>query len=381
MSITNFSRFSEKNIIKAIEEKQPIILIYGPRQAGKTTLVKQILAKIKEKNVLSYTGDDIFTQQTFSQNNLTYLKKIVGNTEILFLDEAQKIENIGLTLKLLADNTSILTIASGSSSFELANKLNEPLTGRTKTFWIYPLCYCEVFEKYHNYLTDKALEEMLIYGMYPKIQTLQQDNDKKDYLYEYISNYLYKDILTFSDVKKPKIILDLLTLLALQIGQEVRISELAQNLSISQKTVEKYLDVLEKMFIIYNLRGFSRNLRKEVSKTSKYYFTDIGIRNAILRNFNPLSLRNDTGEIFENWFIMEKIKKALTTKDFANYYFWRTYDQQEIDLIEEKNGKLTGFECKWKKTKIKIPKDWVKQYTTADFVLVNKENYSDLLKI
>lgn len=381
MSITNFSRFSEKNIIKAIEEKQPIILIYGPRQAGKTTLVKQILAKIKEKNVLSYTGDDIFTQQTFSQNNLTYLKKIVGNTEILFLDEAQKIENIGLTLKLLADNTSILTIASGSSSFELANKLNEPLTGRTKTFWIYPLCYCEVFEKYHNYLTDKALEEMLIYGMYPKIQTLQQDNDKKDYLYEYISNYLYKDILTFSDVKKPKIILDLLTLLALQIGQEVRISELAQNLSISQKTVEKYLDVLEKMFIIYNLRGFSRNLRKEVSKTSKYYFTDIGIRNAILRNFNPLSLRNDTGEIFENWFIMEKIKKALTTKDFANYYFWRTYDQQEIDLIEEKNGKLTGFECKWKKTEIKIPKDWVKQYTTADFVLVNKENYSDLLKI
>jgi len=213
--------------------------------------------------------------------------------------------------------------------------------------------------------------------MYPKVHCLKSNKEKEDYLNEYLNNYLYKDILAFPGARKPKKVVDLLTLLALQIGGEVKISELAQNLSLSQKAVENYLDVLEKMFVIMNLRGFSRNLRKEISKTSKYYFFDVGLRNALIRNFNPLNLRQDAGELFENWFIMEKIKAADIFARQANFYFWRTYDQQEIDLVEERGGKLFGYEIKWKSKKIKSPPDWLKTYDNAEFISVNSDNFAD----
>jgi len=364
-------------IKEAIKGEKRVIIIYGPRQAGKTTLIKHLLSEIKE-DFEYFTGDDLYAQSIFSKHELEFLKKAIkGN--ILVIDEAQKIANIGLSLKLIFDNLPVKIITSGSASFDLSNKLSEPLTGRTKTFWLYPLAYLEVKDKYGKMSAEAALEEMLRYGMYPKVHGLTGNQDKENYLYEYLNNYLYKDILSFAGVRKPKKIIDLLTLLALQIGREVKISELARNLSISQKAVENYLDVLEKMFVLINLRGFSRNLRKEISKTSKYYFFDIGLRNALIRNFNFLNLRSDAGELLENWFVMEKIKAADIFERPANFYFWRTYDQQEIDLIEEREGKLYGYEIKWNKLKARKPADWLRTYPNSQFEIVNNENYQNFL--
>ncbi len=369
-------KISEK-IKQAINGEKRVIIIYGPRQAGKTFLIKYLLSEMKQ-DFEYFTGDDLYAQNIFSKNELESLKRVI-KSDILVIDEAQKIENIGLSLKLMFDNLSVKIITSGSASFDLSNKLSEHLTGRTKTFWLYPLAFSEVEDKYRKVSKETALEEMLIYGMYPKVQDLINNQDKENYLYEYLNNYLYKDVLSFAGVRKPKKIIDLLTLLALQIGNEVKISELSQNLSITQKAVENYLDVLEKMFVLVNLRGFSRNLRKEISKTSKYYFVDVGLRNALIRNFNPLRMRSDTGGLFENWFIMEKIKKASIFEQPANFYFWRTYDQQEIDLIEERAGKLYGYEVKWKKTKHKNPLDWLRTYDGSQYEIVNNENFQNFL--
>ena len=375
--MTIINRKISSRVKKAVLGEKAVVILYGPRQAGKTTLIKSLLSGLG-KEYEYFTGDDLFAQNIFSRNELEFLK---GNlkSEILVIDEAQKIENIGTTLKLIFDNLSVKIIASGSASFDLANKLNEPLTGRTKTFWLYPLAYLEVCNKYQKMAPDTALEEMLRFGMYPKIHTLKGAKEKEDYLYEYLNNYLYKDILLFAGVRKPKKVVDLLTLLALQIGKEVSIRELVQNLAISQKAVEGYLDILEKMFVIVNLRGFSRNLRKEVSRTSKYYFADVGLRNALIRNFNSLNLRSDTGDLFENWFIVEKIKAANILEKEANFYFWRTYDQQEIDLIEERGGKLYGYEMKWKKKGVRKPAEWLETYTNSSFETVNRENFAKFL--
>lgn len=333
-----------------------IIIIYGPRQSGKTTLIEQLL-KTQERSFLSFNGDDIRVQEIFGTANLDHLKKTVGKTKLVVIDEAQRIDNIGLTLKLLFDSLKIHIIASGSASFDLANKINEPLTGRSVTFTLYPLSIREVPLNPLETLPVK-LEEFLRFGLYPKTVILASQTEKELYLNELINNYLYKDVLSFGTVRKPKKIIDLLSLLALQIGNEVSIQELAQNLSLSKVIVEKYLDILEKMFIVINIRGFSRNLRKEISKTSKYYFIDLGLRNALIRNFNPLNLRADKGVMFENFCVIEKIKNLANEKKVANLYFWRTYDQKEIDLIEEKQGKLKAFEFKLS------PKD--RQITSAE---------------
>ena len=290
-----------------LQGEPKIIVIYGPRQSGKTTLIGQLLTKTS-KPYLLFSGDDIRTQELFGTADLDRLKRAVGKTKLIVIDEAQRINNIGLTLKLLFDSMKIRIIASGSSSFDLANKINEPLTGRSVTFTLYPLSISEIPLNPLETIPRK-LEEFLRFGLYPKTFTLSSQTEKESYLNELINNYLYKDILAFETVRKPKKIVDLLSLLALQIGNEVAISELAQNLSLSKIIVEKYLDILEKMFIIINIRGFSRNLRKEISKTSKYYFVDIGLRNALIRNFNELKLRTDAGAMFENLCVLEKLKK------------------------------------------------------------------------
>lgn len=372
------NRTIRKELEDAINNSdRKVIVLYGPRQAGKTTLIEMLLSE--ELNYKKYNGDDIFTQNIFSNNNLENLKRSIGEKDFLIIDEAQRINNIGLSLKLIIDNLPIKIIVSGSVSFDLTSKVCEPLTGRTKTFWLYPLSLREVKDKIPQMENDKIIEEILLYGMYPKVWNIKGKAEKEDYLFEYINNYLYRDILTISKIKKPKKVVDLLTLLALQIGSEVSISELAKNTNLTQATVENYLDILEKMFVIFNIRGFSRNLRKEISKTSKYYFFDMGVRNALIRNFNPLSLRNDTGEMFENWVISEKIKKSNNSRVFSNFYFWRTYDQQEIDLIEESKGKIIAYECKWKKNVKKVPNDWRKTYPQSKFNLINKDNAFNFL--
>lgn len=361
------------------EGGEDVILLYGPRQAGKTTIIKEILKQTDGRGKY-FSGDDLAAQEIFSRNELEHLKRYAEKGEIIVIDEAQRIENIGLSLKLMHDDIGARVIASGSASFDLADKISEPLTGRTRTFMLYPLAYEEIESKYAGALPDTMLNELLRFGMLPRVHTTDSNEEKENYLYEYVNNYLYKDILSFSGVRKPKKAVDLLSLLALQIGSEVRISELAQNLAISQQSVSNYLEIFEKMFVLVNLRGFSRNLRKEISKTSKYFFLDLGLRNALIRNFNPLNLRSDAGALFENFFIVEKIKKSANQEHPANFYFWRTYDQKEIDLIEERGGKLIGYECKFStKKEIKPPKEWLAAYNNAEYEVINRDNYLDFV--
>lgn len=376
-----FNRTIAKEVEKAlISGKRQVIIIYGPKQSGKTTLINALISKMGSQKIQKYIGDDLYAQNIFSNHELSSLKRVIGNSKILIIDEAQRIENIGLTLKLLADNLPLAILTSGSASFDLANKINEPLTGRTKTFWLYPLSFQETAFNQSASSPQTFLEEILRFGMYPKVHTLKDEQERQNYLYEYLNNYLYKDILSFGNIRKPKKVIDLLSLLALQIGQEVSVAELAQNLALSQKAVLNYLDILEKMFVLINLRGFSRNLRKEISKTSKYYFVDVGLRNALIRNFNPLRLRADADELFENWFVIERIKLSQNLNHPANFYFWRTWDQKEIDLIEERNGRLFGFECKWSaKKKTSAPKEWLATYNNAEFQVVHSQNFFDLL--
>jgi len=353
-------------------------ILYGPRQAGKTTLVRQLLQEIPDAIV--FNGDDLYTQSLLARHELEHLKRIVGSATTIFIDEAQRIENIGLTIKLLVDHLPVTVIASGSASFELADRLSEPLTGRARTFHLHPLAWEEAAAKYRITAPETALEEMLRFGMYPRVHTLESNLEKEEYLYNYLNSYLYRDLLEFEQVKKPRKVVDLLTLLAHQIGKEVALSELANSLGLSQKTVENYLDILGKMFVLVNIRGFSRNLRKEVTKTSRYYFVDVGLRNALIRSFVPLSVRNDAGELFENWFVMERIKRAGNQRRFTGFYFWRTYDQHEIDLVEDLDGRLIGFECKWSpKSMLKAPKDWRQSYPDAGFEVVSRGNWMGYL--
>lgn len=363
-----------------LQAEPKIILLYGPRQAGKTTLIQSLLEKISVPYI-QFTGDDLRTQELFGRADLDRLKSAIGANRLLVIDEAQRIENIGLALKLIFDHLRIHIVASGSASFDLANKVNEPLTGRATTFTLYPFSYTEIPIQPPYASNSERLDEFLRFGMYPKVVSLPQA-DKENYLYDLVNNYLYRDILTFEQVRKPKKIIDLLALLALQIGSEVSTAELASHLSISKISVEKYLDLLEKMFVIVNLRGFSRNLRKEISKTSKYYFVDVGFRNALIRNFNPLHIRADTGALFENFSIIERMKKYLHQRQFANFYFWRTYDQKEIDLIEERQGKLRAFEFKWKEGQgnLKAANEFTNAYESSQFQIVSPANLDSFIK-
>lgn len=376
----HYNRQIKQKVLKSLEQEgNLVIILYGPRQAGKTTLMREVI-KGQEAETLWVNGDDLEAQRGFSRHSLEHLKGIIGGKKILAIDEAQKIDNIGLSLKLLVDNLDIKILVSGSASFDLADKLNEPLTGRTRTFWVYPLSVAEIGEHQNWRLNkDSLLSKTLRYGNFPKIFNLAGEAEMADYLYDYVSNYLYRDILTLGLIRKPKKVLDLLSLLALQIGGEVSVNELAQALALNRQTVENYLEVLEKLFVIFNLRGLSRNLRKEISKTSKYYFYDSGVRNAIIRNFNEFNLRDDVGHLFENFFIMEKLKLANNVGRPANFYFWRTYDQKEIDLIEERAGKLMAYEVKWRNKKIKAPKDFLAAYPNSEYAAVDKESFERYL--
>lgn len=368
------------HIQKELQSEPKAVILYGPRQAGKTTLIGQLLAKT-DIPYIQLNGDDLRTQELLSRADLDRLKSIVGENKLLVIDEAQRIENIGLTLKLIFDHYKIHILASGSASFDLANKVNEPLTGRSSTFTLYPFSYNELPIHPPATSNSERMEEFLRFGMYPKVISYDSYEDKENYLYDLINNYLYHDILTFEQVQKPKKVIDLLSLLALQIGSEVSTAELASHLSVSKLLVEKYLDLLEKMFVIVNLRGFSRNLRKEISKSSKYYFVDLGFRNALIRNFNPLNIRTDVGALFENFAIIERMKTFHHQRRYANFYFWRTYDQKEIDLIEERQGELRAYEFKWKEgeASAKAKKEFTEAYPNSQFQVVNQTNFDAFL--
>jgi hypothetical protein len=356
-----------------------VVVIYGPRRVGKTTLLNLFLQGIKEPYLL-LNGEDMEIRKKFDTQSIEKLKNLIGGHKILAIDEAQKIPNIGINLKLIVDHIKdIRVIATGSSSFDLANRIGEPLVGRKFNLLLYPLAQMELTQNENLAETASRLEERLIYGVYPEITVTEDNLLKIEKIREIINSSLYKDILEMDGIKRSDKIYQLLQLLAYQIGKEVSTSELGRQLDMSRITVNRYLDLLEKNFVVKRLMGFSRNLRKEVTKNSRYYFLDNGIRNGLIGNFNILSSREDLGMLWENYIVMERIKKQEYKRILANNYFWRTYDQKEIDWIEEREGKLFGYEIKFKPKKIHAPKPWLETYKNASYELVNNENYLDFI--
>jgi len=356
-----------------------VVVLYGARRTGKTTLVQEFVKDIKEPFLFA-SGDDIAVQEFLASRSVEKLKAFIGSNRLLIIDEAQRIGNIGLNLKLIVDHIEgISVVATGSSSFDLARNVGEPLTGRKYTLKLYPLAQFEIGQMENPAQTAANLESRLVYGSYPEIVLMVDNRRREQYLREIISSYLYKDILELDGVRHSAKIGRLLQLIAFQIGKEVSCNELATHLGMSKNTVERYLDLLEKAFVIFSLQGFSRNLRKEITKNFRYYFLDVGIRNALINNFNPLSLRDDVGMLWENYLVMERLKKQEYLGLQANNYFWRTYSRQEVDFVEEREGRLNGFEMKWGKRRTRPPREWVAGYPDAGWQVVDRENYLEFV--
>ena len=361
--------------LKSMIQPGKAIIIYGPRRCGKTTLLRKMLETVEEDYVFA-DGEDITVQDYLSSQSIDKLKRFLGEKRLLLIDEAQKIGNIGLNIKLMIDNIpGVKIIATGSSSFGLATQLGEPLTGRKYTLRLFPLAQLELSGVETQVRTEASLESRLIYGSYPEVVLMEDDRRRVLYLKEITESYLYKDILELDGIRHSDKLVRLLQLLAFQIGKEVSYNELASQLGMSKNTVDKYLDLLEKTFVIYRLRGFSRNLRKEVSKNSRYYFYDTGIRNTLINNFNPLPLRDDVGMLWENYIMTERLKKQEYTALVSNNYFWRTYDRKEIDLIEDREGRLYGYEIKWDDKRSKKPQEWLDTYANSEYLVINRTNY------
>lgn len=370
------SRISETRIKDRLF-KGKALLVFGPRQSGKSTLVSAIL---QGKEYLYLNGDEAGVREELSNTNVNQLERIIGKYKLVLIDEAQRISNIGLTLKLITDQLKdVQVIATGSSAFELSARVNEPLTGRKYEFKLYPLSYAEMVG-HHGYLKEKQLlETRLIYGYYPEIVT--HPGEEKELLSLLAESYLYKDLLSLEHIQKPALLEKLLRALALQIGSEVSYHELAQLTGANKQTVEKYIDLLEKAFVIIVLPAYSGNIRNEIKKGKKIYFLDCGIRNAVIRNFQPLSVRTDAGALWENFVIVERIKFLYQSGIDARQYFWRTTQQQEIDLIEEHEaGVLQVYECKWSETsKARFPSTFTNQYHPASAQIITPKNISDFL--
>ncbi len=356
-----------------------VVVLYGARRTGKTTLLKEFIKEAKEPH-LFVSGDDIAVRDFLSSQSVEKLKAFVGASRLLIIDEAQRIAGIGLNLKLIVDHIAdIRVIATGSSSFDLARHVGEPLTGRKHTLLLYPLAQLEIGQLENPAQTAANLENRLIYGSYPEIVLTADNRQREQYLKEIVASYLYKDILELDGVRHSAKIGRLLQLIAFQLGKEVSCAELATSLGISKNTVERYLDLLEKAFVVTRLQGFSRNLRKEITKNSRYYFHDVGIRNALINNFNPVQLRDDVGLLWENYLVMERLKKREYLHISANNYFWRTYTKQEIDLVEERGGRLHGFEMKWGKGRERPPREWAAAYPGATWEVVDRNNYLEFI--
>jgi len=370
-------RIIEKQIIKSLIPNKVIVLV-GPRRVGKTVLINQIVKTLEERHLL-LSGEDYRTLDLLEKRSIQNYRNLLGDIKLLIIDEAQKIPDIGNKLKLMIDHIEGLRIlVTGSSAFDIANYTGEPLTGRKITYNLYALSEQEL-NQIENIIEKKDnLEQRLIYGNYPELIHISGREEKAEYLREVINSYLLKDILAFENIRNSDKIFDLLRLIAFQIGGEVSLQELGKQLSMSKNTVEKYLDLLSKVYVIHKLGGFSRNLRKEVTKNSRWYFYDNGLRNLLIANVNPVGIRNDIGMLWENYIISERVKFQRYNKMIVNNYFWRTYDQQEIDWVEEREGKLFGYEFKWNpKRKVKVPGAWKKEYENAEFKVIHRDNYLD----
>lgn len=352
-----------------------VIVLTGARRTGKTFLIREIMKNLNRPH-LYLNGEDYTTALKLQNKGLDEYRNLIGENKFLIIDEAQKIENIGQILKLMIDEIEGLHILiTGSSAFDMLNAVGEPLTGRKYSYQLHPIAQTELMPYENPITTASLLPNRLIYGSYPEVLTITDNNEKIEYLTDLINSYLLKDILVLDRIKNSSKLVNIIRLLAFQIGHEVSVNELAKNVGLNKLTVERYLDLLTKVFVIYRVEGYSRNLRKEISKSPRYYFWDNGIRNMLIANFNDLSLRNDVGQLWENYIISERIKLQQYQGWPSNNYFWRTYDQQEIDWIEERDGGLFAYEMKYKKNQTKIPGAWAKNYSNAKFTLINPDNY------
>ena len=370
-------------IQRAIEDRfrkllrpNKVVLLLGARRTGKTWFLKKVVPGLGMP-YLFLNGDDATVRKVFQEQTLAGFKSLVGTNTLLVIDEAHRIPEVGWGLKLMVDEIEGLHIvATGSSVFDLKNITGEPLTGRKSELYLYPFAQLELSTRESFADTRSALAERLVYGTYPELLHLKNLSDKADYLREMISSYLFKDILEFDGVRNSGKIQDLLRLIAFQPGREVSMDELSKHLGISKNTVDRYLVLLQKVFVLQKLPGFSRNLRKEVTRHARYYFVDNGVRNALINNFNPLSMRNDVGELWENYLIMERLKYQSYTNLHSLNYFWRTYQQQEIDFIEDRNGKLYAYEFKWSTDKkSKVPSAWKEAYLDSEYTIIDLTNY------
>jgi predicted AAA+ superfamily ATPase len=367
-----------ESVIKERLFKKKGIIVVGPRQVGKTTLLRQLM-ETTHKQQLFLNCDEPDVRERLTLPNSAQLQALIGHAELVLIDEAQRVKDIGITLKLLIDNfPNVQVIVTGSSALELSNRINEPLTGRKFEYTLLPFSVQELVEQSSQLEQNRLLEHRLVYGMYPDV--VMNYGNEREILNNIVSSYLYKDIFAFQDIRKPEIIEKLLQALALQLGSEVSFHEISKLLGIDTLTVQRYIDLLEKSYIVFSLKSLSRNLRNELKKSRKIYFYDNGVRNAIISNFNPVSLREDIGALWENFMISERLKRNVYTADYNNSYFWRTTQQQEIDYIEEKDGILYAYEFKRNKNKkTRLNRTFSTNYPNSHFTVVNSENYLDFL--
>jgi len=377
---------------KVIRKIQPFVerslmpgratVLLGPRRVGKTTLIKDIIGRRNKEEVLFFNCDDPDVRERFTDIGLNALTRLLSRGETIVFDEAQRIKNIGILLKMIVDEMpDKRLLVSGSSSLDLSNEISEPLTGRKKTFILYPISVLELFEQEHRdpIATDSYLDDLLRFGNYPHTLYLPESKDKEDYVLELTGDYLYKDALEYQQIRNPEQLRKLLIALALQIGNEVSYTELGSLVGIEQKTVVRYCDLLEKSFVIFRLPALSRNPRTEISKTRKIFFYDIGIRNALIKNFNSYDLRIDRGGVWENFIITERMKRNAYHEQKKNYYFWRTYSQKEIDFIEESHGHMAAFEIKWSQTTQSGKSQFLKTYPGSSVELISRDSYLDFI--
>jgi len=372
----------QRDLVKTIKKSiKPgfISIIYGPRRVGKTVLLQQLISQFtKEKNIV-FNGDTQETRDLLSSTSETVLTNTVKNADIVVIDEAQRIENIALSLKILIDKFPEKKIfVTGSSSIDIAKGIKETLTGRTNKFRLYPLSTKEITSQIQKFQKSYLLEEQLIYGGYPYLQSLNTSTEKQEYLKSITEDYLFRDILLLKEIERPDNLRKLTTLLAFQIGSEVSLNELANNLNIDVKTVQRYISLLKQGFIIFEHSAYSTNLRSEVSKTKKYYFWDLGIRNAVTEQFLPLNSRTDVGSLWENFLAVERLKKQEYSQTPTTNYFWRSYDQAEIDWIEINQENIQAYEFKWKNKKARTPKAFKEAYKT-EVHEISKNNYLDFI--
>ena len=369
------------DILDSKTRKGKVIILIGPRQVGKTTLLKKMLSEKTSLNPVQYWNcDEGEVRSMLSQDSASRFKSLVGSSKFIVIDEAQRVKDIGLTLKILHDNFPDVQFAvTGSSSLDLSNTINEPLTGRKFEYNLFPFSTNEMINHTNMLDEKKQLENRLIYGFYPDV--VNNPGDEKEILSNIVSSYLYKDVFEFQDVRKPAIIEKLVQALALQVGSEVSFNELGNLLGIDSLTVQRYVDLLEKAYVIFHLHSYSRNVRNELKKSIKIYFYDNGVRNAVISNFSACGLRSDIGELWENFLISERVKNNAFHNRKAKYYFWRTTQKQEVDFIEELDGTFKAFEFKYnpKKAKVKCPLTFSNNYPDISFAVVTKENYTDFV--